>query len=134
MRKINVLEYISLDGVIEAPGEPGEDAGNGPPWWISMHSDAVSSAAVKKLMDMPFDLLLGRRTFELWAQFWPQHNDMWPAVNTATKYVASNTMASHEWQPSVFLMEILRKNSAKSSNRKGQICTFLEAQISFRRS
>ncbi len=103
MRKINVLEYISLDGVIEAPGEPGEDAGNGPPWWISMHSDAVSSAAVKKLMDMPFDLLLGRRTFELWAQFWPQHNDMWPAVNTATKYVASNTMASHEWQPSVFL-------------------------------
>ena len=54
-------------------------------------------------MKLPFDLLLGRRTFELWSRFWPQHNDMWPGVNTATKYVASNTMTSHEWQPTVFL-------------------------------
>jgi dihydrofolate reductase len=58
---------------------------------------------VKKQMEMPFDLLLGRKTFDIWAGFWPQHNDIWPAVNTATKYVASNTITSHEWQPSVFL-------------------------------
>jgi dihydrofolate reductase len=54
-------------------------------------------------MNLPFDLLLGRKTFDIWSRFWPQHNDMWPAVNTATKYVASNTMTSHEWQPTVFL-------------------------------
>ena len=46
-------------------------------------------------------LLLGRKTFDIWAQFWPHHNDIWPAVNTATKFVASNSMTSHEWQPSV---------------------------------
>jgi dihydrofolate reductase len=54
-------------------------------------------------MNLPFDLLLGRRTFDIWAQFWPQHSDMWPAVKTATKYVTSNTMTSHAWQPSGFL-------------------------------
>ena len=52
---------------------------------------------------MPCDLLLGRKTFDNFASFWPQHYDFWPAVKTATKYVASNTMTSHEWQPSVFL-------------------------------
>ena len=54
-------------------------------------------------MKMPFDLLLGRKTFDIWASFWPQHADVWPGVNTATKYVASNSMTSSEWQPSVFL-------------------------------
>jgi len=54
-------------------------------------------------MNMPFDLLLGRKTFDIWAGYWPRHADVWPGVNTATKYVASNTMTSHEWQPSMFL-------------------------------
>jgi dihydrofolate reductase len=54
-------------------------------------------------MNLPFDLLLGRKTFEIWAPFWPGHGDEWPGVNAATKYVASNTMTSSEWQPSVFL-------------------------------
>ena len=57
---------------------------------------------MNKQMTMPFDLLLGRKTFEIWASFWPRHADQWPGVNPATKYVASNTMTSHEWQPSVF--------------------------------
>lgn len=52
---------------------------------------------------MPFDLLLGRKTFEIRAPYWPHHANIWPYVNTATKYVASNTLTSHEWQPSVFL-------------------------------
>jgi len=105
MRKVDVLEFVSLDGVIQAPGGPGEDTSGGFAYggWISPYSDALSATAVKKQMNLPFDLLLGRRTFDIWAQFWPQHSDMWPAVNTATKYVASNTMTSHAWQPSVFL-------------------------------
>jgi hypothetical protein len=56
-----------------------------------------------KQMKMPCDLLLGRKTFDNFASFWPQHSDIWRAVKTATKYVASNTMTSHQWQPSVFL-------------------------------
>ena len=64
-------------------------------------------------MNTPLDLLLGRRTFELWAQFWPQHNDIWPDVNRATKYVASNTITSHAWQPSVFLNEDIAEKITK---------------------
>jgi dihydrofolate reductase len=79
MRKLNVAEFISLDGVIQDPREPEGGTNDGPPAWIASHADAVSSAAVRKGMNTPFDLLLGRRTFELWAQFWPQHGDMWPA-------------------------------------------------------
>jgi dihydrofolate reductase len=118
MRKINVLEFISLDGVIKAPG-PEEDASGGPPEWIASHRDSVSSAAVKKQMNLPFDLLLGRITFELWASHWPQHNDIWPAVNTATKYIASSTMTSHAWQPSVFLNGDIVEKITKLKQQKG---------------
>jgi dihydrofolate reductase len=54
-------------------------------------------------MGKSFDLLLGRKTFDIWAPYWPQHGDDWPGVNTATKFVASNTMTAHEWGPNVFL-------------------------------
>src|SRR5580700_11420895 len=99
MRKVNVLEFVSLDGVIQAPGGPEEDTSGGFAYggWTSPHSDPVSSTAIRKQMNMPFDLLIGRRTFDIWSPYWPQHNDVWPAVNTATKYVASNTMTSHEY-------------------------------------
>lgn len=105
MRKINVLEFISLDGVIQSPGGAQEDTSGGFAYggWTGPRADTVSSAAIKKQMNLPFDLLLGRKTFDIWAPFWPQHSDIWPAVMTATKYVASNTMTSHQWQPSVFL-------------------------------
>ena len=66
---------------------------------------------------MPFDLLLGRKTFDIWAKFWPHNGEIWPAVNTATKYVASNTMTSHEWQPSVLLSGDI---AAKIANIKQQ--------------
>jgi dihydrofolate reductase len=105
MRKVNVLEFVSLDGVIQAPGRPEEDTSGGFAYggWTAPHSDAVSGAAMMKQMKMPCDLLLGRKTFDNFASFWPHHNDIWPGVNTATKYVASNSITSHEWQPSVFL-------------------------------
>ena len=105
MRKIIVLEHISLDGVIQAPGGPEEDRSDGFAYggWSASFSDDSIGAALMKKMNTPFDLLLGRKTFDIWAAYWPQHADVWPGVNTATKYVASNTMTSHEWQPSVFL-------------------------------
>ena len=78
MRKIIVLESVSLDGVIQAPGGPEEDTSGGFAYggWTGPHSDAVSSAAVRKQMNMPFDLLIGRKTFDIWARFWPQHYDI----------------------------------------------------------
>jgi dihydrofolate reductase len=106
MRKMIVLEFITLDGVIQAGGGPEEDTSGGfayGGWQAPYSDDALGEAVMKKQMNLAFDLLLGRTTFEIWAPFWPQHADEWPGVMTATKYVASNTMTAHTWQPSVFL-------------------------------
>ena len=105
MRKVIVLEFVTLDGVIQAGGGPDEDTSGGFKYggWQAPYSDDVLGTVMNKQMSMPFDLLLGRKTFEIWAPYWPHHADIWPGVNPATKYVASNTITSHEWQPSVFL-------------------------------
>ncbi|HEY2460332.1 MAG TPA: dihydrofolate reductase family protein [Candidatus Acidoferrum sp.] len=121
MRKINVLEFVSLDGVIQGPGGPGEDTSGGFAYggWMSPHSDPVSAEAMKKQMNMPFDLLLGRKTFDIWAPFWPKHTDIWPGAATATKYVASNTITAHEWQPTVFLNGDIAGKIAKIKQGEG---------------
>jgi len=105
MRKVIVLEFITLDGVIQAGGGPEEDTSGGFKYggWQAPYSDDVLGTVMNKQMSMPFDLLLGRKTFEIWEPYWPKHADIWPGASTATKYVASNTMTSSEWQPSVFL-------------------------------
>jgi dihydrofolate reductase len=105
MRKVIALEFITLDGVIQAGGGPEEDTSGGFAYggWQAPYSDDVLGAVMTKQLNLPFDLLLGRKTFDIWAPYWPLHADFWPGVMTATKYVASNTMTSHEWQPSVFL-------------------------------
>jgi dihydrofolate reductase len=105
MRKVIVLEFITLDGVIQAGGGPEEDTSGGFTYggWQAPYSDDVIDSVMNKQMNLPFDLLLGRITYDIWAPYWPHHADIWPSVNPATKYVASNTMTSGEWQPSVFL-------------------------------
>ena len=105
MRKVVVLEHISLDGVIQAPGGPDEDTSGGfaHGGWIAPYADAMLGTLLRRQMNLPFDLLIGRKTYDIWAPYWPHNGDAWPNVNTATKYVASNTMTSGEWQPSVFL-------------------------------
>ena len=121
MRRVIVLEHISLDGVIQAPGGPEEDTSGGFAYggWISPYSDEMLGTALRRQMNMPFDLLLGRKTFEIWAPYWPHHGDAWPGVNTATKFVASNTRTSSEWQPSVFLNGDIAKKVAKLKQGKG---------------
>ena len=105
MRKVVVLEHISLDGVIQGPGGPEEDTSGGftHGGWISSYSDEVLGKALREQMNKSFDLLLGRKTFEIWEPYWPQHGDVWPNVNLATKYVASNTRIASDWKSSVFL-------------------------------
>jgi dihydrofolate reductase len=121
MRKLTVLEHISMDGVIQAPGGPEEDTSGGFAYggWISPYSDEILGTALRKQMNMPFDLLLGRKTFDIWEPFWPQHADEWPGVNTATKYVASNTRTSSKWQPSVFLNGDIPEKVVKIKGQQG---------------
>lgn len=104
MRKIIVLEHISQDGVIQAPGGQTEDPSNGftQGGWIYPFSDEMLGNEIRKHMKSSFDLLLGRFTYDLWAKYWP-NNDGWSEANQAIKYVASNTLNGVSWKPSVIL-------------------------------
>ena len=121
MRKIVVLEHISLDGVIQAPGGPDEDRSGGFAYggWIAPYSDPILGTALRRQMNLPFDLLLGRKTFEIWEPYWPHHGDIWPGVNRATKYVVSNSRTSGDWQPSVFLSGDIAEKVAKIKQQPG---------------
>lgn len=105
MRKVIALEFITLDGVIQAGGGPEEDTSSGFVYggWQASYDDDIIGSIIQKQMSLPFDLLLGRKTFDIWAPYWSKHSDFWPGVMTATKYVASNTLTSSKWKPSVFL-------------------------------
>lgn len=121
MRKIIVLEHITLDGIIQAPGGPNEDTSGGfaHGGWIAPYSDSILGTALRRQMNKPFDLLLGRKTFDIWSPYWPHHTEIWPGVNTATKYVASNTMSSGEWQPSIFLSGDIAEKITKIKQGQG---------------
>lgn len=105
MRKIIVLTFVTLDGVMQAPGGPEEDPASGFTFggWTAPYFDDFVGKIMSEQMSKPLDLLLGRKTFEIFATYWPHHEDEWPGINTVTKYVVSNTLTTHEWSNSVFL-------------------------------
>lgn len=104
MRKLVVLAFITVDGVMQAPGGPTEDPSGGFTYggWLPPYFDDFLGNIMGEQMGKPFDLLLGRKTFEIFASYWPHHVDEGPGINKATKYVASDTLTTHEWSKSVF--------------------------------
>ena len=116
MRKIIVTEFITLDGVMQAPGGPKEDTSGGFKYggWTAPYGDAVSGKAMQKQMK-PTDLLLGRKTFEIFANYWPKHADYWPGINDVTKYVMSRTMEKSNWKNTVFLKSLAQIKKLKNS-------------------
>lgn len=104
MRKIIVLSFITIDGVMQAPGGPDEDTSGGfsHGGWTVPYFDDFLGKVMDEQMREPFDLLLGRKTFDIFASYWPQHVDEGPGINQATKYVASNTLTTHDWGEVVF--------------------------------
>jgi len=105
MRKIKILEHISLDGVIQAPGGPEEDAGYRYGGWAAPHDDPEAGEAIVAAHGDDFDLLLGRRTYDIWSGFWPKapKSPMTDAINGATKYVATHRAESLGWGPAASL-------------------------------
>jgi dihydrofolate reductase len=105
MRKILVLSFITLDGIMQAPGGPEEDTSGSFKYggWTVPYFDDFLGKVMSELMSRPFELLLGRKTFEIFASYWPQHEDQWLGINDATKYVVSNTLDKHKWKNSVFI-------------------------------
>jgi len=117
MRKIIVLSFVTLDGVMQAPGGPEEDTSGGFKYggWSAPYADEASGKAMQKQMEAT-DMLLGRKTFDIFANYWPKHADYWPGVNDVTKYVLSNTMTKSDWNNSVFLTGVADIEKLKNSD------------------
>lgn len=122
MRKIIVLEFITLDGVMQAPGGPEEDTSGGFEFggWSAPYFDEDSGKLMQKQMAAA-DLLLGRKTFEIFSNYWPQHADYWPGIMDVNKYVLSNTIKQSDsvvanWKNSNVLNSLADIQKLKNSN------------------
>ncbi len=95
---------ISLDGVMQGPGGSKEDTSDGFEYggWVAPFGDEAYCKMQQEQMK-PGDLLLGRKTFDIWEPYWPVHADAWPGINEMTKYVLSTTRNQSDWQNTVFL-------------------------------
>jgi dihydrofolate reductase len=110
MRKIIIQEFITLDGVMQAPGGPDEDTTSGFKYggWTAPYfndADEQGNSMMGKWMQ-PADLLLGRKTFDIFAEYWPKHADMWPGIMDVTKYCVSTRLDKSDWQNSKFLKTV----------------------------
>ena len=112
---------ITLDGVMQAPGGPKEDTSGGFKYggWVAAYSDEVYGKVVQKELK-PADYLLGRKTFEIWADYWPKHGDFWPGINEGTKYVFSKSMKKSDpivtgWKNSVVIKNLADIKKLKNS-------------------
>ena len=112
MRKIVVGAMASIDGVMQAPGGPTEDPTKGFRFggWVMPHFDEEGGAEIGRLFDEEFDLLLGRRTYEIFAAYWPyaegkEYDDIAKPFNRATKYVATRKGVDLSWKGSVALRD-----------------------------
>lgn len=107
---------ISLDGVMQAPGGPEEDTSNGFEFggWTVPYGDKAYDEAVQKELK-PADYLLGRKTFEIWENYWPDHSEFWPEINNGNKYVFSKTRKKSDWKNSIFIKSLTEIQKLKNS-------------------
>lgn len=110
MRKIIVQEFITLDGVMQAPGGPDEDTSSGFKYggWTApyFHSADEEAGELMGKWLKSTDLLLGRKTFDIFAAYWPTHAEMWPGIMDVTKYCVSATLEKSDWKNTVFLKNV----------------------------
>ena len=102
MRKLVVLTFLTLDGVMQAPGGKGEDPSGGfdLEGWSVPYFDEAMGEEMGRQMGQPFDLLLGRKTYDIFASYWPQQGPDDP-INQARKYVVSNGNVNTDWKETI---------------------------------
>ena len=108
MRKIHVLTFVTLDGVMQAPGGPEEDTSNGfrHGGWLAPYFDDAGGAEMGRQMGHDFDLLLGRHTYDIFASYWPQHaGPIGEPINKAKKYVATHRPLDTDWSGTATRLE-----------------------------
>jgi dihydrofolate reductase len=112
MRKIIVQEFITLDGVMQAPGGPEEDPSENFKFggWTAPFFRGADDEAGEFMQEWmkSTDILLGRKTYDLFAEYWPKHTDMWPGIQDVTKYVMSSTLTENktDWKNVTFLSSV----------------------------
>ena len=120
MRKIIVVEFLTLDGVMQAPGASKEDASEGFKYggWMGPYfgKDEVAGHEMEKQMKATAGLLLGRKTYDIFSGFWPTHTESWPQVNKITKYVVSKTLKKSKWENTVIVKDINELKKIKNSD------------------
>lgn len=116
MRKIIVLTMITIDGVMQAPGGPEEDTSDGFEYggWVAPFGDEEYGKVMQEQMK-PADILLGRKTFDIFEDYWPKHAEGWPGINEVTKYVLSTTRKNSDWENTEFLSTIEDIKKLKNS-------------------
>ncbi|ACU62606.1 dihydrofolate reductase family protein [Chitinophaga pinensis] len=109
MRKVIVTMFMTMDGVLQAPGGADEDTSNGFEWggWSFPYGDDLTDQQLAKIMSEPYDLLLGRRTYEIFAAYWPYHadNPIGEMFNRIQKYVVATTPVDLSWKHSTLISE-----------------------------
>lgn len=121
MKKITVLSFLSLDGVMQAPGGPDEDPSGGFTYggWIVPYFDEFGGKEMGKQMSGKYDLLLGRKTYDIFVNYWPTHTDGWPQVNKITKYVVSKTLKNPSWENTVVIKDDVVNELKKLKKQDG---------------
>ncbi len=116
MRKIIVIEFVTLDGVMQAPGGRGEDSEGGFKYggWTAPYFDDATGQVMGGQM-APADYLLGRKTFDIFATYWPERADVWPGINDGMKYVMSNTKKTSDWKNTTFIDSLADIKKLKQS-------------------
>lgn len=118
MRKIIVVEFITIDGVMQAPGGSKEDTAEGFKYggWVSPYFDEEVGKEMEIQMKETSALLLGRKTYDIFAGYWPAHTEPWPQVNKITKYVVSKTLKDPTWENTVVIPNVKELKELKNSN------------------
>src|SRR5690349_6085989 len=119
MRKLIAITQLTLDGVMQGPGGPEEDPSNGftEGGWAMPYGDDTLVKVIDEMMAGDFDLLLGRRTYQIWVGYWPkQTGSIAKAFGKATKYVVTRTLDKLDWKESQRLSSVDDVRRLKASN------------------
>jgi dihydrofolate reductase len=118
MRKIILVEFLTIDGVMQAPGGSKEDTAEGFKYggWMGPYFDEEGGKEMEIQMKETSALLLGRKTYDIFAGYWPFHTEPWPQVNKITKYVVSKTLKDPTWENTVVIPNVKELKELKNSN------------------
>jgi dihydrofolate reductase len=136
MRKIIVISMITLDGVLQAPGGKEEDESGAFKYggWTAPYADGHGRQVLSEQLGHPFDLLLGRKTYDIWKGYWPQNKDNFigESFDRATKYVASTTLTKSDWEKTVILKDDVVNEIRKLKQSDGPSFRYTAVVISFK--